>query len=170
MPIRVKLVHYSIALWTSSRCPYLFPLGAPSLAGLPPALVMTAEFDPLRDEGVAYAQQLAAAGVAVEHLHAKDQLHSFLLLDRAIDRAGELIDYLADALAARGVSATASQELGEAGINVSCIIKNGGANILPTILQCLPSLARGPEAFKEALIGALGPDGIDLVTKIMRCF
>ncbi len=81
--------------------PYLFPLAAPSLAGLPPALVMTAEFDPLRDEGVAYAQRLAAAGVVVEHLHAEDQMHSFLLLDRAIDRAGELIDHLADALAAR---------------------------------------------------------------------
>jgi acetyl esterase len=152
------------------RDPYLFPLGAPSLAGLPPALVMTAEFDPLRDEGVAYAQRLAAAGVAVEHLHAADQPHGFLLLDRAIDRAGELIDLLADALAARGVSAKASQELGEAGIDVLCIIKNGGANILPTILQCLPSRARGPEAFKEALIGALGLDGVDLVTKIMRCF
>jgi acetyl esterase len=84
------------------RDPYLFPLGAPDLAGLPPALVMTAEFDPLRDEGIAYAQRLAAAGVAVEHLHAADQLHGFLLLDRAIDRAGTLIDHLADALAARG--------------------------------------------------------------------
>ncbi len=83
------------------RDPYVFPLAAPDLAGLPPALVMTAEFDPLRDEGIAYAQRLAAAGVAVEHLHAEDQLHGFLLLDRAIDRAGELIDHLADALAAR---------------------------------------------------------------------
>ena len=62
---------------------------------------MTAEFDPLRDEGVAYAERLAAAGVAVEHVHADDQMHGFLLLDRAIDRAGELIDRLADALAAR---------------------------------------------------------------------
>jgi acetyl esterase len=83
------------------RDPYLFPLTAPDLAGLPPALVVTAEFDPLRDEGVAYARQLAAAGVIVEHAHAEDQMHGFLLLDRAIDRAGELIDLLADALAAR---------------------------------------------------------------------
>jgi acetyl esterase/lipase len=83
------------------RDPYLFPLAASDLGGLPPALVMTAEFDPLRDEGTAYAGRLAAAGVAVEHLHAEDQMHSFLLLDRAINRAGELIDHLADALAAR---------------------------------------------------------------------
>jgi acetyl esterase len=81
--------------------PQLFPLAATDLAGLPPTLVMTAEFDPLRDEGVAYAQRLAAAGVPVEHLHAEDQMHGFLLLDRAVPRAGELIDRLADALAAR---------------------------------------------------------------------
>jgi len=84
------------------RDPYLFPLGAPNLAGLPPALVFTAEFDPLRDEGIAYAERLAAAGVAVEHLHVDDQMHGFLMVDRAIARAGELIDRLADALAARG--------------------------------------------------------------------
>ncbi len=83
------------------RDPYLFPLGAPDLGGLPPALVMTAEFDPLRDEGIAYAERLAAAGVPVEHLHADDQMHGFLMVDRAIARAGELIDRLADALAAR---------------------------------------------------------------------
>jgi acetyl esterase len=83
------------------RDPYLFPLGAPDLSGLPPALVMTAEFDPLRDEGIAYAERLAAAGVPVEHLHAEDQMHGFLMVDRAIARAGELIDHLADALAAR---------------------------------------------------------------------
>jgi acetyl esterase len=83
------------------RDPYLFPLGAPDLRGLPPALVMTAEFDPLRDEGVAYAERLAAAGVEVEHLHADDQMHGFLMVDRAIARAGELVDRLADTLGAR---------------------------------------------------------------------
>ncbi len=79
--------------------PYLFPLAGGDLSGLPPALVMTAEFDPLRDEGVAYAEKLARAGVTVEHLHADDQMHGFLLLSRAVVRAGQLVDYLADALA-----------------------------------------------------------------------
>jgi acetyl esterase len=79
--------------------PYLFPIAAQDLSGLPPAFVMTAEFDPLRDEGSAYAEKLADAGVSVEHLHVDDQMHGFLLLDRAIRRAGELIDLLADALA-----------------------------------------------------------------------
>jgi acetyl esterase len=80
--------------------PYLFPLAASDLSGLAPTLIMTAEFDPLRDEGIAYAQKLKAAGVAVEHLHVSDQMHGFLLLDRAVTKAGALIDRLADALAA----------------------------------------------------------------------
>lgn len=83
----------------STAEPYLLPLTAPDLSGLPEAFVMTAEFDPLRDEGVAYAERLAAGGVHVEHVHAADQMHGFLLLDRAIARAGELIDRLSDALA-----------------------------------------------------------------------
>jgi acetyl esterase len=79
--------------------PYLFPLASQDLSGLPPALVMTAEFDPLRDEGVAYAEKLARAGVSVEHLHADDQMHGFLMLSRAVARASQLVDHLADALA-----------------------------------------------------------------------
>jgi acetyl esterase len=79
--------------------PYLYPLAADDLSGLPPTLVLTAEFDPLRDEGVAYAKRLADAGVAVEHLHASDQMHGFLLLGRVVANAGSLIDRIADSLA-----------------------------------------------------------------------
>lgn len=85
---------------------YLMPMTAEDLSGLPPTLIMTAEFDPLRDEGVAYAEKLAGAGVSVEHLHVEDQMHGFLLLDRGVTRAGELIDTLAGAL-----SAHAAQQL-----------------------------------------------------------
>jgi acetyl esterase len=79
--------------------PYLFPLAAQDLSGFPPTLVMTAEFDPLRDEGVAYAKKLAEAGVQVEHWHVEDQMHGFLLMGRAVARAGQLIGRLADAVA-----------------------------------------------------------------------
>lgn len=78
--------------------PYLFPLAASNLSGLPPALVMTAEFDPLRDSGVAYAERLAQHGVPVKHLHIADQMHGFLLLSRVVAKAASLVDRIADAL------------------------------------------------------------------------
>jgi acetyl esterase len=78
--------------------PYVFPLRAADLSGLPPALIITAEFDPLRDEGRAYARRLRAAGVPVEHVHLTDQMHGFLLQEATIDRARQAVDHFADAL------------------------------------------------------------------------
>jgi len=60
------------------------PLRAPSLTGQPPALVVTAGFDPLRDEGHAYAERLGAAGVDVVEREYPGQIHAFVSLTRAI--------------------------------------------------------------------------------------
>jgi acetyl esterase len=81
--------------------PYLFPSAASRHDRLAPALILTAEFDPLRDGGIAYAGKLAQAGNEVEHIHADDQMHGFLLLDRAVAKASALIDRLGEEIAAR---------------------------------------------------------------------
>ncbi len=69
--------------------PYASPLRAADLSGLPPAFVLTAEHDPLRDEDFAYAERLRAAGVLVEHRHYGSQIHGFFTLVNVLDDAGK---------------------------------------------------------------------------------
>ncbi len=77
---------------------YAFPLRARSLEDLPPATLVTAGFDPLCDEGAAYADRLQAAGTPVEHLHYEAQIHGFLSLYEHIDTGRTAIDDVADRL------------------------------------------------------------------------
>ena len=64
------------------------------LAGLPPAVVVTAGHDPLRDEGLAFAEALHAAGVSATLHHYPEMPHGFLLFGRYLDRAREAITEL----------------------------------------------------------------------------
>jgi acetyl esterase len=74
------------------------PLRAASLAGVAPALVVVCGLDPLRDEGVAYAERLRASGVPVEVSEYEDMIHGFLRMPAVIDRSREVQDELARAL------------------------------------------------------------------------
>src|SRR4029077_8083122 len=79
------------------------PLASPlraNLRGLPPAFVLTAEFDPLRDEEEAYAAKLRAAGVRVESRRYDGQLHGFFQMGGVMDKGKEAIDHAAAALSA----------------------------------------------------------------------
>ncbi|MEN6498719.1 MAG: alpha/beta hydrolase [Thermoguttaceae bacterium] len=78
--------------------PYASPLRACDLSRLPPALVITAEYDPLRDEGEAYAARLRNAGVAVKLSRYQGLIHAFIRHTERFDKAREAIGEVADAL------------------------------------------------------------------------
>ncbi|MET3439281.1 acetyl esterase [Variovorax paradoxus] len=67
------------------------PLLHTDLSGLPPALVLTAGYDPLRDEGMAYAEALTAAGNRAAYVCFERQIHGFITMGKVLDEAGTAI-------------------------------------------------------------------------------
>ncbi|GAB2999521.1 alpha/beta hydrolase [Saccharothrix stipae] len=88
--------NYLPADWSRDD-PYLFPMRA-TLDGLPPTLLLTAEFDPLRDEGIAFAASLRGAGIEVDHWHYEDQMHGFAMQTKSIARAADAVSKVAAAI------------------------------------------------------------------------
>jgi acetyl esterase len=79
-----------------ARNPYAFPLGAPDHSDLPPAHVVTAGYDPLRDEGAEYARVLNGAGNDVTHTHYPGMVHGFLNMEGIVDRAYDAVEEVAE--------------------------------------------------------------------------
>ncbi len=84
--------------------PRASPMRAKSLTGQPPTMIITAGFDPLRDEGLAYAERLRGDGVDVVYREYPGQIHAFVSLTKAIPEGMactmEIADYLRDRLKA----------------------------------------------------------------------
>ncbi len=80
--------------------PWASPLRADDLSGLPPTLVVTAEFDPLLDDGELYAERLRGAGIPVTLSRHEGMIHAFYLMDGVIDQAQKLFDEAAAAVRA----------------------------------------------------------------------
>jgi acetyl esterase len=74
------------------------PLRSASFADLPPAVILTAEHDVLRDEGELYATRLLKAGVPVRHQRFAGQMHGFFTMTGVLPGAGEALDYVAAAI------------------------------------------------------------------------
>lgn len=90
-PLNARMLPWFAKHYLSSpadaRDPRAAPLYAPSHAGLPPALILTAELDVLRDEGEAYARALEAAGVRTKCVRYDGMVHEFFGLAGAVDGA-----------------------------------------------------------------------------------
>ncbi len=77
---------------------YASPLLADSFKDLPPAVVITAGFDPLKDDGRLYAKKLEKAGVLVSYICFDQMMHGFVSMDRFFDEAEQAVDTIATRL------------------------------------------------------------------------
>jgi acetyl esterase len=85
--------------WVEARHPHASPLRAPSFAHLPPALVVTAEYDYLYEQGRCYAERLQAAGVPVLHKHYASMMHGFLSMTAFLDTSKQALQEIGQILA-----------------------------------------------------------------------
>ena len=101
--LTAALLHWFVASYLRSSDqasdPRISPLLTSDLRGLPPALVLTAGFDPLRDEGRAYADALSKAGVQTQHVCFEDMIHGFCNMPGSLTRAREAVTLVGKTLA-----------------------------------------------------------------------
>ena len=98
LPLTAATMHYFIDHYTpnvSDRQDWrASPCKAESLAGTPPALVMTVSHDPLCEEGRAYARRLEEDGVRVTSLHLSDHMHGMVMHGKLVHASNVVVDYI----------------------------------------------------------------------------
>ena len=85
-----------LAAPSDAKNPYASPIHATDLAGLPSAIVITAGYDPLRDEGQAYADRLEHAGVPVVRLPNPAMIHGFMWMNGVVDHTARVYQRVGD--------------------------------------------------------------------------
>ena len=102
VPLTAATMHYFIGHYTPTAGDRLdwraSPLLANSLAGTPPALVLTVAHDPLCDEGLAYARRLEDEGVRVTALHLTDHMHGMLMHGKLVQAGNRVLEFVAAAI------------------------------------------------------------------------
>jgi len=139
--------------------PQLSPALAQDLTALPPALILSAGFDPIRDDGLAYAALLRQAGVPVQLLHYAGQFHGFLNFDAVLRAARDALDRVGDALS----QALASQRVSV--VTPNCTLELSAALRSPAGLGMLQRdmvigglmAAEWMEGARNRMLGALVP-------------
>lgn len=100
--LTTEVIEYFTASYLNKDSDRLDWHASPALAkdhrGLPPALIVTAGYDPLRDEGKDYADLLRAAGNQVEYIDYPGQIHGFITMGKVIAQANEAVALCADRL------------------------------------------------------------------------
>ena len=105
--------------------PYAAPMAADDLSDLPPALVITAEFDPLRDEGEAYGRRLQAAGVPATNSRYDGMIHGFFSMSGVVDKGREAV--LEASTALRAAFAAKERFLAKPAVPQGRVGANGGS-------------------------------------------
>lgn len=102
VPLTAATMHYFIDHYTPAKSDRLdwraSPLLAKTLAGTPPALVLTVAHDPLCDEGIAYARRLQDDGVRVTALHLGDHMHGMLMHGKLVQASNVILDFVGTAI------------------------------------------------------------------------
>jgi acetyl esterase len=147
--------------------PWISPGRNAKLRGLPPALILTAGFDPVRDDGLDYAARLRAAGVPVELLHYTGQFHGFLNFDSVIRAGRDALERIGGSLhrvLISGRSLDRTLEIADATPDTAVSVTEAVGELASVTLVVWESVGR----WSATLLGLLSPAAIASSRLLLR--